>query len=343
MTVTVAHSTDPQPTDPPPAGGSDVIIVGGGAAGLAAAVTLARARRAVLVVDAGEPRNASADGVHTFLTREGTPPADLVAMGQAEARGYGARIVAGRAVSARRTPEGFEVDLADGSTHRARRLVVTSGLRDELPAVQGLRERWGRDVIHCPYCHGWEVRDEPIGVLGTGPVALHQVMLFAQLSDDVTYFRHTAPELGADEREQLAARRIEVVDTPVDALVVEDDRLTGVRLSDGAVVARSALVVAPRMDPSSPVLDALGATTLPHPFGAELGEFYPADPETLASSVPGVWLAGNVQDPQAQVVTAAAQGTMAAARLNADLVAEDTARAVAASRERARLRSSPRR
>lgn len=330
--ATDSHPTDSHPTDPNVSVSTDIIVIGGGAAGLAAAVTLARARREVLVVDAGEPRNAPADGVHAFLTREGTPPAEMVALGRAEARGYGARFVSGRAVGARRTDEGFEVALADGSTHRARRLVVASGLRDELPEVEGLRERWGRDVIHCPYCHGYEVRDEPIGVLGTGPMALHQVMLFAQLSADVTYFRHTAPELTDDEREQLAARDIEVVETPVDAVVVEGDRLVGVRLSDGTALGRSVLVVAPRMVASSPVLDALGATTVPHPLGAELGEFYPADPASLVSNVPGVWLAGNVQDLQAQVVTAASQGTMAAARLNADLVAEDTARAVARHR-----------
>lgn len=340
MAVSASHPTDPSAPGSHQnleghAGheGHDVIVVGGGAAGLAAAVTLARARRDVLVVDAGEPRNAPADGVHAFLTRDGLPPAELVALGQAEARGYGAEIVSGRAVGARRVSGGgFEVDLADGSTRRARRLVVTSGLRDELPEVEGLRERWGRDVIHCPYCHGYEVRDEPIGVLGTGAAAMHQVMLFAQLSDDVTYFRHTAPELSDDEREQLAARGIVVVETPVDGLVVEGDRLVGVRLSDGTTLARSVLVVAPRMVASSPVLDALGATTVPHPLGAEFGEFYPADPMTLASSVPGVWLAGNVQDLQAQVVTAASQGTIAAARLNADLVADDTARAVARHR-----------
>lgn len=313
---------------------SDVLVVGGGAAGLAAAVTLGRALRSVTVIDAGQPRSAPADGVHGFLTRDGLAPTELVALGQEEARRYGARIVSGRAVSARREGDGFAVDLADGTTYTARRLVVATGVRDELPAVEGLAGRWGRDVVHCPYCHGYEHRGEPIGVLGTGPVALHQVMLFAQLSDDVAYFRHTAPEPSDDEREQLAARGIEIVEGPVAAVVVEADRLAGVRMTDGRVVPRSALVVAPRVVAESPVLDALGAARVPHPMGAQLGEFYPADPVTGAAAVPGVWLAGNVRDLQAQVVTAASQGTVAAAWLNADLAAADTALAVAARRGR---------
>src|SRR5690349_15449447 len=139
--------------------GYDVVVIGGGAAGLNGALMLARARRSVVVIDAGAPRNAPAEGVHGLLAREGMPPAELVERGRGEVRGYGGHVVTGEVDAVAREADGFMVALADGRTVRARRLLVTTGLVDELPEVSGLRERWGRDVLHCPYCHGWEVRD----------------------------------------------------------------------------------------------------------------------------------------------------------------------------------------
>src|SRR5512133_835933 len=174
----------------------DVVVVGGGAAGLSGAVALARSRRSVLVVDAGEPRNAPAAGVHNYLGREGVPPADLLAAGRAELASYGGRVAAGRAVAARpweRPGTGFVVTLDDGRVVAARRLLVATGLVDGLPDVAGVRERWGRDVLHCPYCHGWEVRDQAIGVLWRNPLSLHQALLFRQLSADVVLFLGGAP------------------------------------------------------------------------------------------------------------------------------------------------------
>jgi thioredoxin reductase len=138
----------------------DVIVIGGGAAGLAGATALLRSRRSVLVVDGGEPRNAPADGVHNFLTRDGTPPSELLAAGRAEVLGYGGEVVHGSVVA---VDPGFRVRLDDGRTLSARRLLVATGLADELPDVPGLAQRWGRDVLHCPYCHGWEVRDRAVG------------------------------------------------------------------------------------------------------------------------------------------------------------------------------------
>ena len=190
----------------------DVIVVGGGAAGLAGALALVRSRRSVLVVDAGEPRNAPAGHVHNFLTRDGTPPAELLAAGRAEVESYGGSVVTGRVRSVagrgrrlRRAPRGRSpVPL------HARRVLVTTGLTDHLPEVPGLAERWGRDVLHCPYCHGWEVRDQAIGVLNS-PMAVHQALLFRQLSDDVVLFLHTAPEPADEDRDRLAGRGIRLV------------------------------------------------------------------------------------------------------------------------------------
>jgi thioredoxin reductase len=312
----------------------DVVVIGGGAAGLSGAVALARSRRSVLVVDAGQPRNAPAGHVHNYLGREGTPPVELLAAGRAELLGYGGQVVTGSATSALPLdgagPGGFRVTLSDGRALLARRLLVATGLVDELPDVPGVAERWGRDVLHCPYCHGWEVRDQAIGVLATGPMAVHQALLFRQLSADVILFRHRGPAPSEAEVEQLTARGVSIVDGEVAELEVTADRLTGVRLRSGEVVPRQAVVVAPRFTARAGVLAALGLK--PEEMvvdGHVIATRVPADPAG-ATAVPGVWVAGNVTDPRAQVLGAAAAGLLAGAAINADLVAEDAREAVAA-------------
>ncbi|KAB1152374.1 NAD(P)/FAD-dependent oxidoreductase [Micromonospora sp. DT46] len=310
-------------------GSYDVVVIGGGAAGLSGALTLARVRRSVVVLDSGTPRNAPAEGVHGLLAREGIRPAELLERGRAEVRGYGGRVVTGEVAATNRDDDGFTVTLGDGRTVRARRLLVATGLVDELPDVPGLRERWGRDVLHCPYCHGWEVRDRAIGVLASGPFSVHQALLFRQLSADVTYFQHTMPPLTDEQAEQLAARGIGVVGGEVASLEVVEDRLVGVRLGDGTLVRREALAVSSRMVARAGFLAALGLRPAAHPAG--VGEHVPSD-ATGRTDVPGVWVAGNVTDPAAQVGAAAAAGVVVAAQINADLVAEETRRAVAAHR-----------
>lgn len=326
-------TTRPPTTEPTPEQADrevDVLIVGGGPAGLAAALVLGRSRRTVLVVDAGEPRNAPAPAMHSFLTRDGTPPGELLALARAEVAGYGVQLHDGRAISASwvgersHHEERFRVALEDGGTVVARRLVVTAGLVDQLPNIDGLARRWGRDVIHCPYCHGWEVRDRTIGVLATSPMALHQVGLFRQLSDRVLLLQHTGPEPDADQSAMLAARDIEVVEGEVVAVESADDRLTGVRLAGGRHVALEALAIAPRFEARSALLVELGVPLVDHPSGS--GLHVPADPMGR-TEVAGVWVAGNVTDPMAQVIAAAAQGNRVGAAVNADLVTEDTSRA----------------
>lgn len=308
----------------------DVIVVGGGAAGLNGALMLARARRTVLVIDAGAPRNAPAEGVHGLLAREGMPPGELLERGRAEVRQYGGQVVTGEVETAVRDETGFGVTLADGRTVRSRRLLVTTGLVDVLPDVPGLRERWGRDVVHCPYCHGWEVRDGAIGVLASGPLSVHQALLFRQWSADVTYFAHTRPAPTGEEAERLAARGIKVVHGEVASLEIVEDRLVGVRMSDGTLVSRDTVAVATRMEARAGFLATLGLRPVEHPAG--VGEHIPADP-TGRTDVPGVWVAGNVTDLSAQVGPAAAAGAGAAAQINADLIEEETRQAVAAYRE----------
>jgi thioredoxin reductase (NADPH) len=288
----------------------------------------------VLVVDAGEPRNAPADAVHNYLASEGTAPADLLAAGRAEVATYGGTVVSGRVTTVERRDDGaFRVTLDDGRRTEARRLLVTTGLVDELPGIPGVAERWGRDVLHCPYCHGWETRDRAIGVLATGPQSVHQALLWRQLSADVTFFRHTVAALPVDDQEQLTALGIRVVDGEVAGLRVEGDRLTGVRLASGDVVERDIVVVAPRFTARSGLLPALGLETSELLMNdAVVGTYVAADP-TGATVVPGIWVAGNVTALQAQVISSAAGGLTAGAAINAHLVAEDARAAVAAARE----------
>ena len=296
----------------------DVVVVGGGPAGLNGALVLARARRSVLVIDAGQPRNAPAQGVHGFLTRDGMPPAELAAIGRDEVRRYGGTVVHGRATSAAKAGAGFTVTLDDSTTVGARRLLVTTGLVDELPDIPGLRERWGHSVIHCPYCHGWEVRDKSVGVLATTWFAVQKALLVRQWVDDLTLLLHTQPEPDDIQLEQLAARDVRIVRGEV---VAFDD--AGAHLGGGDIVPLEALAVAPRMVARSDLLTTLGLVPTPNP----MGEFIAADPTGL-TAVPGVWVAGNVADLMAQVLSSAAAGAAAAAAINADLITEDVERAV---------------
>jgi thioredoxin reductase len=300
----------------------DVCVIGGGPAGLSAALVLARSRRSVLVIDAGEPRNAPAEAMHAFLSRDGVAPAEFLDRGRAEVVGYGGEVEPGQVVDVERTGDGFRVARADGRTVHARRLIVTTGLVDELPDVPGLAERWGRDVVHCPYCHGWEVRDRLIGVLNTSPMSLHQAGLFRQLSDRVLVLVHDGPPPDVDQAAELAARGVGAVEGRVAAVEVEQDVLVGVRLEDGRRVGLEVLAVAPRFVARSVLLERLGLDPVELPSG--IGLHVPSDP-TGATDVPGVWVAGNVTDPSAQVIGAAAQGNRVGAVVNADLVTEDTA------------------
>ena len=300
----------------------DVVVVGGGAAGLSAALVLGRARRRVAVIDAGSPRNAPAAHMHGFLSRDGLAPSELLALGRAEAQGYGVEIVADRAGEI--VSDGvsrFRVVLHEGRSVFARRLLVATGLRDEIPDIPGLRERWARDVLHCPYCHGFEVRDRKLGVLGGSPAAVRYAQIVRQWSDDLVYIT-PAGSLAAAERQQLAARGIGLVEGAAQRVLVEGDRLCGVELDGDRIVACEALFVPPRFVPNSDLLVGLGCDLDEHGWPI-------ADADGL-TSVAGVWVAGNVANPRAQVITAAGEGSAAAMAINADLVEEDVRNAVRA-------------
>ena len=312
--------------------GYDVVVIGRGAAGLSAALVLSRARRSVVVVDAGEPRNAPAAHMHGYLSRDGLPPSDLLAAGCAEVTGCGGELLTGTVSAiAGEVGSGFDVVLGSGDRLTARRALVATGLRDELPDIGGLWERWGRDVLHCPYCHGYEVRDQPLGVLGGSQESVAHGLLLAQWSSDVMFFAHST-ELNGEQREQLAARGVEIVEGLVSRVVVENDELAGVE-AGGRVVARAAVFVRPRFVPNAELLVSLGCA-------ADADGWVTVDP-TGATSVPGVLGAGNVVNPRAQVITAAGEGSAAAIAINADLVVEDVAEQVQRHRLRHRLRPPP--
>ncbi|MFE9257619.1 NAD(P)/FAD-dependent oxidoreductase [Streptomyces sp. NPDC006879] len=294
----------------------DVVVVGAGAAGLNAALVLARARRRVAVVDAGAPRNAPAAHMHGFLSRDGMEPAALLEAGRAEALGYGVDLLDAQV---EHIAPGFQVTLAGGPVLGARRVLVATGLRDRLPEIPGVREQWGKDLLHCPYCHGYELRDQPLGVLGTRPAAVQHALLLRQWSSDIVFFQD-ALELSDADREQLAARGVRTVEGAVKRLAVHGGRLRGVELAEGRVVPRSAVFLVPQMVPNDQLLTDLGCVKDDHGWVVT--------DRSGRASVAGVWAAGNVTDPRAQVVTAAGMGASAAFALNHDLVAEEVREAV---------------
>ncbi|WP_314148645.1 NAD(P)/FAD-dependent oxidoreductase [uncultured Leifsonia sp.] len=296
----------------------DVIVIGGGAAGLSAGLMLARARVAVLVVDAGAPRNAPAGEVHGLFGRDGTPPAELLARGRDEVRGYGGTVLDGTVTDARAAGDGFVVTVDGGRRIGARRLIVATGLVDDLPDLPGLRERWGSEVVHCPFCHGWEVRDTAIGVLALSERALHQALLFHQWSPDVTVFANGQPGLA----EQAAERGIPVVEGAVEAVELRDGRVAGLRVA-GTVHPVETVVIGPRSRIDAPFLAGLGLAAAEHPAG--IGEHLPADAQGR-TAVPGVWAAGNVTDPSAQVGMAAASAALVAAQLAMEFALEKVPR-----------------
>ncbi|MBY5164112.1 NAD(P)/FAD-dependent oxidoreductase [Salsipaludibacter albus] len=298
----------------------EVVVIGGGPAGLASALVLARSDRQVVVVDAGRPRNATAEGVHSFPTREGTSPAELLALGRADVERYGGRIVRDRVVGADLVDDGVVLALEAAAEVRTRRVVLTTGLVDRLPDVAGLADHWGRDVVHCPFCHGHEVSGRRIGVLATNGAATHQAMLFHHLADELVLLRHRGADLDEDLVARLVAAGVKVQDGEVVEVLGDDSGLAGVRTADGATIDLGALVVAPRFAIDVELVGQLGLEPVDHPSG--FGQHVPSGMGGTTTA-PQVRVAGNVTDPMAQVVASMAQGNLAGAHLHATLLQDD--------------------
>lgn len=297
----------------------DVIVVGGGSAGLSAALMLGRARRRVLVLDGGAPRNAVAAHMHGVLGHDGMPPLELVAKGRAELERYGVERRELRAADARLEPDGVVVTAA-GEELRARRLIVATGLSDELPDVPGIHAHWGAGVVVCPYCDGWEHRDQRIGVLATSPGSVQYVQLLRQWSEDVVFLTGDIPEPELADLAGLQARGIEIERRGIHRIVADGDRLRGIELADGEVVEVDVVFTHTRVTPNDALLRSLGAE--------RNDEGWAVVDASGRTSVPYVWAIGNLVNPSANVPVSVAAGSMAGGAVNMDLVADDIVLAI---------------
>lgn len=299
---------------------TDVVIIGGGAAGLSAALVLGRARRNVLVLDGGQPRNAPAAAAHGVFTREGTPPLELLQIARDQLRGYPSiEVRDDAAVSIDAGIEHFHVMAVSGERIQARRLLLAYGLADSLPGIAGLDNFWGESVLHCPYCHGWEVRDEPLAYIANGTVATEFGALLLGWSRDLVLCTNGPADFTAEQREQLRKNGVQVREQRIVSVEGEGRKVRAIRFEDGAVLLRSALFVRPAVSPQMDFSVVLGCEH------TEAG-FVKAD-ELGRTSVPGVFAAGDIVTPFQQVIRAAATGATAAAGINHSLAAEDFAKA----------------
>jgi thioredoxin reductase len=293
----------------------EVIIVGGGTAGLSAGLVLGRARRRGLILDAGQPRNAPAEAAHGFFTRDGTPPLHLLEIGREQLRPYESiEIRSAEVTDARQLDDGFELELADGTHEHARMILLATSVRDELPDRPGFREFWGHGVYHCPYCHGWEVRDQPLAVSANGDVAMHLTPLVRQWSRDLILLTDGPASLSEDDLASLHALGIPVNEEPIAGLE-GDGSLERIVFATGETLARRGLFYRPTQYPRNELAVQLGCAL------AEEGPPGLIRVDQLQqTTVPGVFAAGDVTTMMQQVATAASSGAMAAAGINFALV-----------------------
>lgn len=289
----------------------DVAIVGGSFAGLSAALQLARARRGVVVFDTGQRRNRFADASHGFLAQDGRPPGDIVADARTQLAAYPTVTWAEARVSGigGDAEAGFEVH-AGGRSWQVRRIVLATGVVDELPAIPGLQERWGRSVFHCPYCHGYELQRGRIGVIATDPASLHQAALLPEWGA-VTFLLNGAVTLGEDEARDLAARGVAIEATRVAAIAEE----ACVVLEDGRRLRFAGLFTASRTRPASPLAEQLGCETEEGPLG-----FFVRTGAMKETSVPGVFACGDLARAAGNVALAVGDGALAGIGAHRSLV-----------------------
>ena len=298
----------------------DCIVVGGGAAGLSAALVLGRARRRTLVIDAGQPSNRFAHGIGGLLGQDTRPPGDFYAAGRAELAAYPAvGLRTGEVVRGERRDNGFVLELGDGARETTRRVVLATGMDYRYPALPGIEPRWGRSVFHCPFCHGWEVRDQALGVLDRGEFGLHRALLLRMWSDDVTLFAGGSPDLDEAQRAQLAAAGVAIEERDVAGLAGPGDTLTAVVFADGSERACGGLLVPVTLHQRSSLAQDLGAAVAaPGPVVADALEV----DAKLCTTVPGLFAAGDVSVQMPNVANAVAAGSTAAAMVVQSLMAQ---------------------
>ncbi len=293
----------------------DVVVVGGSFAGLAAATQLGRARRSVVVVDAGQPRNRFSPAAHGILGHDGKPPAEILGQALHELERYRTvSVVQGVAVNACAVEEGFQLTLQDGRTLQGRQLILAYGVRDILPELPGLAERWGRTVLHCPYCHGFELDQQPMGVLARNEMAFHAAMLLPDWGP-TTLFTQGGFHPTDEQHQALAARGVRIETTLITGLLGDAPGLDGVCLQDGRVIPVSGLFVAPLLQPSADLAQQLGCTMASGP----MGELVEVDPLQKTSRA-GVYAAGDMASAMSNATLSAAAGVRAAASAHFSLV-----------------------
>lgn len=302
----------------------DVVVVGGGPAGLQAALVLGRARRAVTVVDGGRPRNGVAVAVHNLLGHEGIAPDQLLARGRADAVRYGVEIVAGSVVDARREEPCWVVRTGERAW-RTRALLLATGVVEDLPAVDGLAGLWGRDVVACPYCHGWEARDSAIAVVGSGPRAWQNVLLLLRFTRDLALLGDGPVGLDGPRLEYLRRAGVAVREDRIAGMDTAGGRLTAVRFAAGDTLPRQAIfAVTTRRQPSDFAARLGCATVSEGPMAGALDV-----DATGRTSVPNVWAAGSAANPGLTVIAAAGHASTVAIAVNNALIDEDVAREIA--------------
>jgi len=285
----------------------DVIVIGGSFAGLSAALQLARARRRVLVLDSGEPRNRFAQSSHGLFGHDGQTPSAILAKARSQLLSY--RTVSfteGLATHAARTGEEFTVTAASGVVHTASRLILATGVRDDLAPIPGLQERWGISVLHCFYCHGYEVAGRRLGVLATSDRALQTAILLPDWSEHVTLFTNGALSLNPEQLAELHTRGVSVEAKPVVALLGDPPALSGLRLDDGRIIPVDAVFTNPRTRMASSLAEQLGCEFDEGPSGAFIRTG--ADKQTTVS---GVYAAGDAARPGHNASWATADGVTA--------------------------------
>ena len=312
----------------------DVVVVGAGTAGLSAALVLGRSGRKVLVLDGGEPRNAPAEASHGFFTRDGVHPGELLRIGREQLGPYpSVEYRDGRATDASGTDGAFEVALEDGEVVAARKLVLATGVFDELPERSGFRELWGKGVYHCPYCHGWEVRDKPLAVLARPGAAFERVALIRNWSRDLALLTDGEGGLSEDDRKKLGALSVPVYEERISRLEGDPARPGGglerVVFEGGSALEREGIFYFPPQRQRSGLAGSLGCElSAPVPTV----EFVKADPMTRETTVAGVYSVGDtVAGPGQSVVLASASGAAAAYVLNHALAKRDAEDEVAAA------------
>ncbi|WP_432240957.1 FAD-dependent oxidoreductase [Herbaspirillum robiniae] len=293
----------------------DVIVVGASFAGASAAMQLVRARRQVLMIDAGQPRNRFSHASHGFLGQDGTPPHEIMAIAVEQLMAYPSfELVVAHAEHAAADEQGVSVTLEDGRRLRARRLILATGVRDELPPIPGLQERWGQTAIHCPYCHGYEVRDRKLGVIATSPLSAHQGIMLPDWGP-TTYFTQGQFEPEEAELRQMQKRGVAIERTPVVAVIGTAPEIDAVQLADGRALEIGAVFVGPRVHMASPLAMQLGCAFEQGPIGP-----YIRTDDMRQTSVPNVFAAGDAAMVFSNGTMASASGVMAGVSAHRSLV-----------------------